>query len=192
MEKRDLRKLALLSEKCNTIIEVGMYKGRTTATFLDNTKGMVFSIDKFNQNFSRKTGTSAENQIRKNPGLFYAQLRQNFKKDIEKNKLIVLEMMSTEAATALKFVMRCRGGADLIFLDADHSEESVTQDIRSWKPLLHPKGILAGHDVQWETVTAALDKELPEWFIPKGTTNLWAWSQQEGARTFWEEAMMPK
>mmetsp|Transcript_24236 Transcript_24236/g.51663 ORF Transcript_24236/g.51663 Transcript_24236/m.51663 type:complete len:469 (-) Transcript_24236:310-1716(-) len=39
------------------------------------------------------------------------------------------------------------GLLDLVFIDGDHSEQGVLEDIRLWRPLLRPGGILAGHDL---------------------------------------------
>ena len=46
------------------------------------------------------------------------------------------------------------GSLDFVFLDADHSFESVWQDLSVWYPKVRIGGILAGHDF--------LDGELPE------------------------------
>merc|ERR1712003_19845 len=35
---------------------------------------------------------------------------------------------------------------DLIFVDADHSEEGVVADLAAWIPRVRPGGIVAGHD----------------------------------------------
>lgn len=46
--------------------------------------------------------------------------------------------------------------ADFIFIDGDHSYESVKNDIKNWKNILKKDGILCGHDVQWTSVSKAL------------------------------------
>jgi len=38
------------------------------------------------------------------------------------------------------------GGVDFCFIDADHSYESVMEDLRTWWPKIRPGGVLAGHD----------------------------------------------
>jgi hypothetical protein len=38
------------------------------------------------------------------------------------------------------------GTLDLVFIDADHSEAAVRQDIAAWRGKLRPGGVLAGHD----------------------------------------------
>lgn len=36
---------------------------------------------------------------------------------------------------------------DLVFIDGDHSREAVLADLRMWRPLVKPGGVLAGHDL---------------------------------------------
>lgn len=51
------------------------------------------------------------------------------------------QMKSTDAAPTVK-----DGSLDLIFIDADHSFESVTSDITSWLPKVRKGGMITGHD----------------------------------------------
>jgi hypothetical protein len=37
-----------------------------------------------------------------------------------------------------------------VYIDANHSYESVQQDIASWWPKVRSKGIIGGHDFTWE------------------------------------------
>ena len=39
-----------------------------------------------------------------------------------------------------------RRSLDFVFIDANHSYESVGQDIELWSPLVRPGGLLSGHD----------------------------------------------
>jgi len=38
------------------------------------------------------------------------------------------------------------GALDLVFIDADHSEAAVREDIRAWLPKVRQDGVIAGHD----------------------------------------------
>merc|ERR1712078_288202 len=35
---------------------------------------------------------------------------------------------------------------DLVFVDADHSEQGARDDLKAWAPRVRPGGVLAGHD----------------------------------------------
>ena len=38
------------------------------------------------------------------------------------------------------------GSVDFVYLDADHSYDGVTRDIRAWKPKMKRGGVMGGHD----------------------------------------------
>ena len=48
---------------------------------------------------------------------------------------------------------------DFVFLDGDHSESGVREDLRLWRPKIVPGGFIGGHDYANERfgVTAAVD-----------------------------------
>ncbi len=53
---------------------------------------------------------------------------------------------------------------NFVFIDADHSYESVNADIEAWLPKVKPGGILAGHDYGvplWPGVKQAVDERFP-------------------------------
>ena len=58
---------------------------------------------------------------------------------------------------------------DLIFIDADHSEEAVRADVSAWLPKLKDTGHMIGHDSAW--CFAATSKMFPEELMMCG--NIW-------------------
>lgn len=54
-------------------------------------------------------------------------------------------------------VLFADGSLDFVFLDAAHDTPSVMADLRAWWPKIRLGGILAGHDLAWPSVQAALD-----------------------------------
>lgn len=50
---------------------------------------------------------------------------------------------------------------DFVFIDAEHSYESVVADIKAWLPKMKPTGMLAGHDYMWDPVRRAVNDTLP-------------------------------
>ena len=48
---------------------------------------------------------------------------------------------------------------DFVFIDADHSYDSVVRDIRAWHPKIRDRGIIAGHDYfNYSSVRRAVDE----------------------------------
>ena len=45
---------------------------------------------------------------------------------------------------------------DCIFIDGNHSSESVYNDINVWLPKLKNGGILSGDDISWESVSSGI------------------------------------
>lgn len=45
---------------------------------------------------------------------------------------------------------------DFVFVDADHSYEGVTEDIKFWYPKVKRGGTMAGHDYDWTSVKSAV------------------------------------
>lgn len=52
---------------------------------------------------------------------------------------------------------------DFVFLDDDHTERGCLESIEAWLPKVKHFGWLIGHDANWPTVQAALNKRLPGW-----------------------------
>lgn len=46
---------------------------------------------------------------------------------------------------------------DFVFLDGDHSYDSVKKDILVWRPTIKDGGMLAGHDYDWPEVKQAVE-----------------------------------
>ena len=64
------------------------------------------------------------------------------------------------------------GSLDFIFVDADHSYESVKADLLAWMPKVKKGGWIIGHDINWPSVKQAADELLPAHFI--GPDNCYA------------------
>lgn len=55
------------------------------------------------------------------------------------------------------------GSCDVVFIDMDHSYESVKQDIEIWYPKVRSGGYIAGHDYtsDWPGVIKAVNERFP-------------------------------
>jgi predicted O-methyltransferase YrrM len=138
--------LLYLIEKNNfkTMAEVGVKFGRTTFFLLDNSPDLViYSID---------TDIS----------MFY----NNEVKEKYKDRLIPIQGFSYDVANQL-----LDNSMDLIFIDADHSYNSVKKDILEYTPKLKDHGILAGHDIDYPGVNKAVNELIKEFDV--GPNNVW-------------------
>ena len=70
------------------------------------------------------------------------------------------------------------GSLDFVFIDADHSYESVKKDIIAWVPKLKPGGLLSGHDIHLEGVLKAV-KELTVNWIDTEVNHVWCCKKED-------------
>jgi hypothetical protein len=62
------------------------------------------------------------------------------------------------------------GSLDFVFIDADHSYEGASADIRLWAPKVRSGGLISGHDYNWPTTKQAVDDSGPCFY---GHDNVW-------------------
>lgn len=114
------------------VIEVGAYKGRSTIALAERAL-KVYSLDNFNG--------SPEH-----PWYYLTHPREAFLLNcadlLEAGKVELIEGDFHDVLTKFPYSVQ----ADMIFLDGDHKEASVRQDITDALPLLHRDGLLCGHD----------------------------------------------
>tara|TARA_B100000424_G_scaffold22296_1_gene15936 strand:+ start:330 stop:875 length:546 start_codon:yes stop_codon:yes gene_type:complete len=61
---------------------------------------------------------------------------------------------------------------DFVFIDADHSYESVKKDIELWSPKVRTTGFIFGHDINWGDVARAVGECFNQWFF--NPDNVWS------------------
>jgi predicted O-methyltransferase YrrM len=161
MEPAELSWLATQASRSHLIAEIGSWQGRSTRAIADHTPGTVFAIDHF-------LGV---------PELLYELtdrppywLYKNFTMHlIDRDNVIPVRQSSRDAARLLATL-----SFDLIFIDGSHIYEDVKQDIRLWKPLVSPGGLLCGHDaLEAVGVEHAVGELLPNAEIADGTDIWW-------------------
>jgi Methyltransferase domain len=52
---------------------------------------------------------------------------------------------------------------DFVFIDGDHTEAGFERDLLAWAPKVHLNGLVTGHDWNWPTVQAVLQRRCPGW-----------------------------
>ncbi len=143
--------LAWLSERAalrERIVEFGCYKGRSTKALAMSTPGIVYAVDIWRD----------EEILR--------EFRANLSAEILGGKVIVCRV-ETRA-----YFYADKTPADMVFIDADHSEDGVKADIEAARRILSPSGLLCGHDFMpsWPGVKLAVLKNVPGFSVAPGTT----------------------
>ncbi len=149
MSETELTWLAEAASKSLRIVEIGVYKGRSTCALAANTRGHVWSVDIWSECGS--------------DGWYFDVFRKNVARY---SNITPVNRASIWAAR--EFQSEIESGLlkpfDLIFIDAAHDEFNVRQDIAAWRPLLAEGGIFAGHDYNFKDhpdVKKVVDELLP-------------------------------
>lgn len=140
------------------IIEVGCWYGRSTAALLNGMPdfGRLVAVDPWQDGGEYVDAEKA-----------YHNFKSLFKRDIDNGRLIVMRMESRAA-----FEMLAEDTFDFVFIDGDHSYETVYQDIRHGMLALMEGGIISGHDYDTEAgVTEAVDEALRG--FRRGPDSIW-------------------
>lgn len=139
--------LVWLSQKaaeCDSIAEIGCWKGRSTFALLSACRGTVYAVDHF-----RGSGTPEHNEA------LDGSVRREFYRNCgDFSNLLVIEMPSLVAAE-----MFPNRQFDMVFIDASHADQDVLADIRAWFP--KTRRIIAGHDYSpnvWPGVVRAVNE----------------------------------
>jgi hypothetical protein len=131
-------------------LELGVYKADSFMTLLENCPNIktLYGVDNYKPYYDvfedREISILESDMIRSE-----SLLKQKHSQYADKIKFF--ECASVEAATKID-----DESLDFIFIDADHSYESVMQDLTIWYPKLKPGGLLTGHDYHMRTVEEAV------------------------------------
>lgn len=138
------------------IVEVGAFLGKSVSYLAveANNSGKNIKIDVIDiweNSFAGVDGNLYENILKNLNDSFY----NSFLKNIEPIKHLINPIKGNSENISKLYE---NNSLDFVFIDADHSYESVLNDILSWFPKVKENGILAGHDYNLEVVKKAVLK----------------------------------
>lgn len=131
MSEEELRWLYQTAQKMKSIVEIGCWRGRSTHALLSGCKGLVYAVDNWDPAFAGIE--PIHHQAMKDARKYFFENVGHFR------NLQVLEMVSLKAAEAFQ-----DKSVEMVFIDADHSYESVMADIAAWLPKTIK--MICGHD----------------------------------------------
>lgn len=148
--------------------ELGIWKGRTFLHMLlhcPNTT--IIGVDAWKVRPENKGVPGGETYERWDMKTFEGYVRDRSK--VFGDRAIIIKANTDEAAAQVE-----DGSLDLVFIDADHSEAGVRNDIKNWVPKVRKGGFVTGHDIDWPTVVKVVQQNFRHHSI--GPDNVW-WVQ---------------
>lgn len=135
-------------------VEIGAYLGKSTSymavEIINSKKNIRFDV------IDTWEGSLGESNITSRKEFIEGTLYTDFLNNIEpvKDHINILKMTSLEGSKLYQ-----DNSLDFVFIDADHSYESVKNDIESWLPKVKKGGYISGDDYNWSTVRQAVDEK---------------------------------
>jgi len=129
------------------MVEVGSFEGVSTLLF-SKFVDTIYSVDCYDYKVPSEGRIPTHDQLFKEAEkLFIART-----KDIK--NIIKIRKTSVEAAKDFK-----DRSLDIVYIDAEHDEDSIREDIRIWKKKIKFGGYLAGHDYYLPYIERILNEE---------------------------------
>lgn len=147
-----LYQLAAVAAPLGVVVEIGSWQGRSTIWLGKGSESVdgneIYAIDPhIGGPDQEKIGLTNVNTER--------AFRENIKRAGLESKVVT---MVTPSSSALQGWSRTIG---MLWIDGDHSYESVSQDFYGWSPFVAEGGIIAFHDTySWEGVRRLVDEEV--------------------------------
>ncbi|MBS0605950.1 MAG: class I SAM-dependent methyltransferase [Verrucomicrobia bacterium] len=122
-----------------TIAEIGVYKGFLSKCFRKYyPEAHLYLIDPwtiYDAYLEKEAGPVTEDQAQMDAA--YRSVREAFEKDPHAT---IIKKFSTDAAHEVPDEL------DFVYIDGNHSYESIKEDILTWMPKVRAGGIISGHD----------------------------------------------
>ena len=157
-------------------VEVGVEYGLFSEEILDGSAlHVLFSVDAW-QVYVEDDGGAKKTQEQHEKS--YADARARLARFGPRSKILRLPSMAAAG-------LFCDGELDFVYIDANHSYESCSADIKAWYPKVRVGGVFSGHDYDcFEGVSRAVNEFAAEagisfevlrrggppswWFVRKG------------------------
>ena len=140
-----------------SVVEIGSFMGRSTHALCTACPGKVYAVDTFNNGWIMPNSP--------------ADTFQDFYKNVGHFKNLAIIKGTSEAASKVEVIPPF---VDMVFIDGDHSYDSVMQDLRLWEPRCLK--VICGHDYAASTepgVTKAVDEYFGKDRVLRGSGSLW-------------------
>lgn len=110
-------------------VEVGVFRADFASSILKNWKGTLYLVDIWRKYWTEEENDALDKAI------------SNIKEFDEEDRAIMIRCLSKNAIELFD-----DESLDFVYIDANHSYESVKQDLEMWWPKIKKGGCLSGHD----------------------------------------------
>lgn len=136
-------------------VEVGVWLGRSAAYFLslckeENKNIQFYCVDLWG---GKQDDSNMDSIVASHGGSILHQFETNMKDCGHENKYI--KIVGDSSQSAEKFSNKSLA---FCFVDANHHYEHVKKDIMAWIPKMKANSIMAGHDIDRESVQKAVQE----------------------------------
>ena len=129
------------------MVEVGSLEGISTLLF-SHFVNTVYSVDCYDYK------VPPEGRIPEHDQMFVEAERMFIERTKDVPNIIKIKKTSIEATKDFE-----NGSLDAVYIDAEHDEASVREDIQAWRPKIKPGGLLCGHDFWIDHIQRILVEE---------------------------------
>jgi predicted O-methyltransferase YrrM len=126
------------SQNFDTLVEVGVWKGSSISYLASrNRQSKIYAVDLFENTYKYATQEEILKDVKNIKEIYNQQLHKT------NTRHIITDIIDYSWNGALYFD---DASLDFVFIDADHSYESVMKDLFAWFPKIKKGKIFAGHD----------------------------------------------
>jgi hypothetical protein len=158
MTPDELRLLRNYASQCESVIEIGSWKGRSSWALLESCKGPVYCVDSWQG--------ADDGNYHAYDELAHLDVHGVFLDNVGHfPNLNVVKGISWEVAG------KTPPQVDMVFIDADHSFGGCLADIKAYGP--KATKFLLGHDYSWAGVQQALNAAFPRHQYSNPVGDIW-------------------
>ena len=159
------------------VVEIGVWTGRGSLAMGNACRGTdkkVYAVDPW-QHYEEVGKSSVEGLKEKNIESF-EDVYQTFlkhRKDFQLEQWVEPVRLTSEQAAKTW----THGPVSMLFIDGNHSEDSVKLDLTMWTPIMGKGGLVCGDDWSWPSVRSAVEafvSEQPKISLEHPCKNTWA------------------
>jgi predicted O-methyltransferase YrrM len=148
----------ILETKPEVVVELGSFKGQSLITqafaLRENNKGKIYGIDPWKVEAAIEGSNDPENNEWWSSKIDLNQVHQDCMEQVWAHRLDPWVVVIRAASQHVNQLFRC--DIDILYIDANHSEEASTRDVENYVPRVRSGGWVWFDDTDWSSTQKAL------------------------------------